>query len=335
VVTVPARRVRDIRVPTPWLDPTPPPPVPRRVVPLQDETCFSYLARVAAANHVPDRAITDRLVGRPPDTDEDPLVRSRWIAALCGIDQQRLLSAVPELQVGSTGPDGPLPVTGRPLPNRARSRPPCRFCAARRGAIPVLDASSRWTVEPEVWLSAEDNVCRRHQVWIGPDADHYDRQLDLRALPEVVQAQTRHRRLVRSLGRRETFLAYLDATDIWWKLAWLHGYDTERDQRLHRHLGPGVDPEDLDFHDPLRCAVIYPETVALTSLLASGYWRKKIIDRRSRARPARDASAWEAFHAEFTRRVTPHHHQHALVERLVREHLADPERRYRLADRQP
>ncbi len=325
-----ARRVRDVRVPTPWLDPTPPPPVPRLVVPLQDETRFSYLARVAAANHVPDRAVWDRVNNRPLDTDEDPHVRSRWIAALCGIEQQRLLTAVPDLQVGSTGPGGPLPVTGRPLPNHARRRPPCRFCAARRGAPPTRSVDPDWVLEPEVWLSVEDNVCLRYQVWIGPDADSYDQQLDLRALPEVVQAQTRHRRLVRRRGRYETFLAYTDAASIWWKLAWLHDYSTERDQRLHRYLGPGIDPEDLDFHDPLRRAVTNPETVALTALLASRYWRKKILDRRPQACPAR-----QAFHAEFTRRVTPHHHQHDLVERLIQEHLTDPDRRYRAGDRWP
>jgi hypothetical protein len=96
------------------------------------------------------------------------------------------------------------------------------------------------------------------------------------------------------------------------------------------------------FTTPRRCLLIYPETVAiypetvaLTSLLASPYWRKKITSRWPRARPARDASAREAFHAEFARRVAPHHHQHTLVERLVQEHLTDPERRCRLANRQP
>ena len=325
-----ARRVRDIRVPTPWLDPKLPPPVPRLVVPLQDETQFSYLARIAAANHVPDRAVWERVRNRPPDTDEDPHVRSRWIAALAGIDQQRLLAAVSDLQVGSTGPGGPLPVTGRPLPNHARSAPPCRFCAARRGAPSTRSVDPDRALEPEVWLSVEDNVCRRHQVWIGPDADSYDQQLDLHALPEVVQAQTRHQRLVRRRGRHEVFLAYTDAASIWWKLAWLHDYSTERDQRLHRYASTDIDPEDLDFHDPLRRAVIYPETVALTALLANRYWRKKIVDRRPQACPAR-----QAFHAEFTRRVTPHHNQHDLVERLIQEHLADPQRRYRVTDRWP
>jgi len=323
-------RVRDIRTPTPWLDLRPPPPVPRIVVPLQDETRFSYLARVAAANHVPDRAVWSRLAVRPPDTDQDPLVASRWIAALCGIDQQRLLSAVSELQVGSAGPAGPLPVTARPLPRHARQAPPCRFCAARRGATPDRDVDPDWALEAEVWLSVEDNVCRRHHIWIGPGATSYAQQLDLTRLPDVVQAQTRHYRLVRRRGRREVFLAYTDAARIWWKLAWLHDYTTERDRRIHRHLGADIDPEDLDFDDPLRHAAIYPETVALTALLASPYWRRKIVDRRPQARPAR-----QAFHAEFTRRVTQHHQQHDRVERLIQEHLADPQRRYRATDRQP
>lgn len=296
------------------------------MVPLQDETRFSYLARVAAANHVPDRAVWRRLAVRPPDTDEDPLVASRWIAALAGIDQQRLLAAVADLRVGSVGPDGPLPVTGRPLPRHARQAPPCRFCAARRGAAPDRDIDPDWALEPEVWLSVEDNVCRRHQVWIGPGATSYDRQLDLTGLPEVVQAQTRHHRLVRRRGRREAFLAYTDAARIWWKLAWLHDYTTERDQRIHR-LGVDVDPEDLDFDDPLRHAAIYPETVALTALLASPCWRTQALSPRPAVR--------QAFHDEFTRRVTRHHPHPERLDHLLREHLTDPARRHRRSDRQP
>ena len=319
-------RVRDIQEPTPWLALRPPPPVPRIVVPLQDETRFSYLARVAAANHVPDRAVWSRLAVRPPDTDEDPLVYSRWVAALCGIDQQRLLAAVAEMRVGSVGPDGPLPVTGRPVPRRARQGPPCRFCAARRGAAPDRDIDPDWALEPEVWLSAEDNVCRRHQVWIGPGATRYARQLDLTRLPEVVQAQTRHHRLVRRRGRREAFLAYTDAARIWWKLTWLHDYTTERDQRIHRHLGAHVDPEDLDFDHPLRHAAIYPETVVLTALLASPFWRKKALSSAAGHR--------QAFHDEITRRVTPHHRHPGQLDQLLREHLTDPARRHRLSDRQ-
>jgi hypothetical protein len=320
-------RVRDIRTPTPWLDLRPPPPVPRLVVPLQDETRFSYLARVAAANHVPDRALWGPLSARPPDTDEDPLVASRWIAALCGIDLQRLLSAVPELQVGSSGPAGPLPVTGRPLPRHARQGPPCRFCAARRGASPDRDVDPDWALEPEVWLSVEDNVCRWHRVWIGPGVTCYDQQLELTRLPEVVQAQTRHHRLVRRRGRREAFLAFTDAARIWWKLAWLHDYTIERDRRIHRHLGVDVDPEDLDFDDPLRHTAIYPETVALTALLVSPFWRKQALSSRPAAR--------QAFHHEFTRRVTPHHPHPGQLGHLLREHLTAPGRRHRLSDRQP
>ncbi len=220
-----------------WI-PKPPPPVPRLVVPLQDETRFSYLARVAAANHVPDRAVWERLTMRPPDTDEDPPVRSRWIAALCGIDQQRLLSAVPDLQVGSTGPGGPLPVTGRPLPEPCRPpaavpvlrRPPRR--GPHRERRPGLGRWSRRSGSASRTTSAADT-----RSGSGPTPTATTSNSTCRALPEVVQAQTRHRRLVRRRGRREVFLAYTDAASIWWKLAWLHDYSTERDQRLHRYTG--------------------------------------------------------------------------------------------------
>ena len=78
-------------------------------------------------------------------------------------------------------------------------------------------------------------------------------------------------------------------------------YTTERDRRVHRYLGAQVDPEDLDFDHPLRHAAIYPETVDLTALLAGGVWRKQALSCWPAAR--------QAFHDEFTRRVTAHHRQ--------------------------
>ncbi len=101
-----ARRSRDIRAFTPWLEPRPPPPLPRLVVPLKDETVFSYLARVAAANHVPEHALWIRINQRPPDTDEDPLVQSRWIAALRGIGQNLRRELLGALQVPSVDGHG-------------------------------------------------------------------------------------------------------------------------------------------------------------------------------------------------------------------------------------
>jgi hypothetical protein len=62
---------------------------------------------------------------------------------------------------------------------------------------------------------------------------------------------------------------------------------------VHRHLGVDIDPEELDFDDPLRHAAIYPETVALTSLLVVrfGATRPSVLGRRSGRRSTASSPA--------------------------------------------
>jgi hypothetical protein len=49
-------------------------------------------------------------------------------------------------------------------------------------------------------------------------------------------------------------------------------------------------------------AAAYPETVALTAMLASPYWHAIVVSRT----PAGN----QRFHHEFRRRVAPDHHEH-------------------------
>lgn len=54
-----------------------------------------------------------------------------------------------------------------------------------------------------------DFVCTRHRIWIGPPDQVDHPKPSLVALPEVVAAQHRHRRLLRRLGPAATFDAVL------------------------------------------------------------------------------------------------------------------------------
>ena len=300
-----------------------PRPLPRQVRPLRDETMSSYISRLAAANHLPHGVVLDLLWQHLPGAAADPLARVRWFAAVTGLDPAAAMMGLPELRTGLPGPGRPLPLAGRPVPHLARRAPPCRYCAAAHGAAPDADTSA------QVFASAENNVCRTHQTWIGAGNSDDAGQPGLRGCPGITAAQTRHYRLIRRHGRRETFNAFLGAREIWTTLEWLQGYDTERDQRIRQltrpAAAPGPGPEDLDYDDPLHHAAIYPETVALTAILASPRWRKTALARAPRDR--------EPFHAEFTRRVPlPRHPQPAILLCLVREHLTDPGRRNRISD---
>ena len=291
-----------------------PRPLPRPVRPLRDEALSSYISRLAAANHLPYRVVLDLLWQHRPGTAADPLGRVRCFAAVTSLDPAAAMMALPELRTGLPSPGRPLPLAGRPVPHLARRAPPCRYCAAAHGA----------GTGTQVFASAENNVCQAHQTWIGPGNSDDARQPGLRGCPAITAAQTRHYRLIRRHGRRETFKAFLDGREIWTTLEWLHGYDTERDQRIRQLHHPGTSPGDLDYDDPLHHAATYPETIALTAILASPHWRKTAL--------ARDPADREPFHAEFTRRVTPRHPQPAILLRLVREHLTDPGRRHRISD---
>ena len=233
-----------------WLVPELPRPLPRRVKPLRDEATSSYIGRVAAANHLPFGVVLDLLYQHRPGIGDDPSAQVRWFAAVTGLNPAAALMALPELHAGRPGPGHPLPRNGRPVPHLARRAPPCRCCAATHGA--GLDGDA----DAQVWTSVENNVCRTHQIWIGPGASDYDRQLDLRAHPDITAAQTRHNRLVRRRGRHETFNAFLDAREIWTTLEWVHGYTTERDQRIRRYLGPGAGP--ATWTTTIRCTTRPP-----------------------------------------------------------------------------
>jgi hypothetical protein len=300
------------------LVPDVPRPLPRHVKPLRDEVMSSYISRLAAANHLPYGVVLDLLWQHRPDTDADPFAHARWFAAVTGLDPATALLALPELRTGRPAPGRPLPTAGRPIPHLTRRIPPCRYCAAAHGAS--LDADT----EAHIWASAENNVCRTHQTWTGPGASTYDQQPSLHGCPAITAAQGRYYRLVRRHGRRETFGALLDAREIWTTLEWLHGYTTERDQRLRQLTG--TSPGDLDYADPVHHAAIYPETIALTAILTSPHWRKTALARAPRDR--------EPLHAEFTRRVTPHHPQPELLLRLVRERFTAPGRKHRISDLQ-
>jgi hypothetical protein len=297
-----------------------PRPLPRPVRPLRDEAMSSYISRLAAANHLPYGVVLNLLWQHRAGTAADPLARLRWFTAVAGLDLAAAMMALPELRTGLPSPGRPLPLAGRPVPHLARRAPPCRYCAAAHGAAPDPGTST------QVFASAENNVCQAHQTWIGPGNSDDGRQPGLRGCPDITTAQTRYYRLVRRHGRRETFNAFLDAREIWTTLEWLHGYDTERDQRIRQLRRTGTRPGGLDYGDPLHHAAIYPETIALTAILASPHWRKTAL--------ARAPGDREPFHAEFTRRVTPRHPQPAIVLRLVREHLTDPGRRHRISDLQ-
>jgi hypothetical protein len=249
-------------------------PLPRPVRPVQDETITSYLYRLCQANCLNQQALCRRV-----QEHRTAPIHVGLLATLSGQRPEALRYAMLELctsqQLAS------MHVTGRPRPG-AISTFKCRLCTHRRQ---VTD----WV---RCWRRSEDVVCHHHRRWTAGD-DGGD--LDLASQPDILQANRRHRRLIHRYGRRTVFNAFAQASEICNKWIERHRFDDHADlrRRMRLFFGPGWRG---DFSQPAMSAALYPQTVGLTRLLASPYWRPLAV---------RDQAGNEAFVAELRRTVQP------------------------------
>ncbi len=228
-------------------------PLPRTVAPVADETLDSYLWRLAMANRLDHTALRTHLTGRRSKFVTIPI---DTLAFVSGQPAQALRCALPEL----ARPGDPR-LAGR-VPPGTGGRPACSSCALVRRH----QAGVAWC-----WNHHDHVVCHGHRRWVGDGNDQPERgQPDLADQPDILQANLRHRRLIRRVGRFPATSAYQDARAICCR--WHHHDDHDDDfQRLMlRFHGPHwrVGPSDPTIH-----AARYPQIVALTTLLASQYWQ--------------------------------------------------------------
>jgi hypothetical protein len=242
-------------------------PLPRRVSPIQDETTHSYLRRLADANYLATHDLigylNPRLAGPGRRRFEISL---EALAIISGIEAIHLARALPEIR-SQFADRGSLHVLGRPTagdPNR--TCPPCRRCMAAKN----ITGLSLITI----WAPQDQNVCLRHQLWIGQGVRAPEDQLDVSGLPEIAQAQIRHRNLIRRHGHRRVGFFYSDAREVidWSSNNWYS--DTARSSRK-RYLFDREQAQRLPWS--YDYAAYYPEVVGVLSVLASPYWRRMAI----------------------------------------------------------
>jgi hypothetical protein len=231
----------------PWQPVTPareqrPELLPVQAAVLTGETISSYLARAAAANHLPLRAITDVL---PPwfavraaacdDIARPGLLQpgdARCLAALTGITETSLRHALPAL--AGQRDDGRLPV---------RAAVACRRCAARHGQHDPVP----------VHLPAHQKTCERHSTWLGRAI-----QIGLTAAPDIITASRQASRLARQHGITRLVLAETTARQQ------AAGEPRARQRAAALALAsPGPGPEHPDTAE----AAAYPETIKLAAAL--------------------------------------------------------------------
>ena len=231
----------------PWQAVTPAPGprtavLPVRVAPLAGETIASYLARAAAACHLPLRAVTSVL---PPwfairaaacdDIAKPGLLQpgdARRLAMLTGISETALRHALPAL--AGHRDDGRPPL---------RSAAACRRCAARRGQHEPVP----------VHLPAHQRACVRHRTWLGRAI-----QIDITAAPDITAASRQASRLAREYGITRLVLAETTAHQ-----ETAGGPDARRRAAALAQASPALDPGHPDTAE----AAAYPETVKVAAAL--------------------------------------------------------------------
>ncbi|WP_316745456.1 TniQ family protein [Streptomyces sp. MK7] len=290
-----------------------------RVAPLNGETTWSYLRRLAAGygmdsaallgwwqqtNHRP-RAGT----GSPGAALEmlfDP-AGQELLARLSGLPHSTLARALPSWQQGPAafspdtraqtglsgrGPGGLRPAgpaAGRVHWQQAHTLGPvaiaCRLCTARRTGRPVHAVR---------YLPLWQRICTRHHRWQtdateSPDGPGW---LDMAPCPEIARAQQRWPTLARRAAARghDPQQAFALACTIvlgWWQQAAAWPDEQIWPERMHRLTqSPAAGSPDTARSTAVRDAAVLPEVLTVTAALTDPACIRLAHADRSRKRPA-------------------------------------------------
>ncbi|WP_121830388.1 TniQ family protein [Streptomyces sp. S1] len=230
--------------------------LPDPVPPARHEITASYISRLARLHGLDINALWRCVTEREVSGGMRRVVVPERLAAITGRTVNVLAGALPELRTPQ--PDWAM--------FRHQPQPGCPHCNAKHPGGEVIRI-----------MPHHRYVCTRHRLWLCPsDADRHTTTLD--ALPEVVQAQRRHLRILRRHGWAVTYDAVLTAILICGQLWSLP--ENENGEAWHdwtRRAGILIPPgtAEMTFSVARLCAVVYPEAVALAPLFASPYWRQQ------------------------------------------------------------
>ncbi|TXS67293.1 hypothetical protein [Streptomyces sp. sk2.1] len=251
------------------------PRLPDPVPPAQHEIAASYIGRLARLHGLDINVLWRCVTEREASGGMRRVIVPERLAAITGRTIHSLAGALPELRMPQ--PDWAM--------YRHQPQSGCHHCNAKHlgGEVTRILPHHRY-------------VCARHRLWLCPsDADGQSTSLD--TLPEIVQAQRKHLRILQRHGWAITYDAVLTAILICgqlWSLPENENGEAWHDwiRRANVLIPPGT--AEATFSVARLCAAVYPEAVALASLFASSYWRQ-----------AAQEANWDRhqFHIEIARRL--------------------------------
>lgn len=244
-------------------------PIPVR--PFHRETIGSFLTRLAHTNdlRVPHLLELTAIASREPQeitpaTDDhhgwSPSTPHR-IAALTGRPLSNLAVAFPVIAEFLA----PAPAT--PAPSAAKLLRACRYCAAARNITSMIIVRAR----------PQDYLCIQHRLW-----HHGIGDVDLTAIPQLVDAQRRHNRRVRTLLPAAIAQAHQQARDIideWLTEPWQPALIEHWQQRL-----PVLHAAGARHPSPQLNVVTHPELLAVADLLLTAANRHLNLENEAAAR---------------------------------------------------
>ncbi|MFH8786967.1 TniQ family protein [Streptomyces roseoverticillatus] len=223
--------------------------LPHTLTPLHRESWDSYVSRLAKANRISHLVLHEHINDRHR-VHPAPLPLLDAISHLSGHPRDRLLKALPDLRTSDLVRG--LPAACQLLDDGWHVQAVCTLCLAAKGVF----------TQARHWVPKDTRLCLRHGRW----TDTYHTQFDVSLLPEIIQAQRDHRRLVREHGWQTVAIAMRQAAGWCWRWWDSRRFHKERDRRLKLLIPPGG---GTYREDPRLVASSYPDIIALTGLLAS------------------------------------------------------------------
>ncbi|MGV7724168.1 TniQ family protein [Mycobacterium kansasii] len=250
-------------------------PLPFWVRPVRGETTMSYVFRLATANELVRPTTLLRSIGQPSNVQPHQFMlrdgfevklnapAQQRLAVFAGIPLQRLARCLP-LPAFLDGADDHGTPRLAMVGAGSQTRSHCTLCIARLPGTPPI----------KIYHGHAPVICPRHHRWLGiPPTPG---QFDVSNTPEIITANRRRDRLLRSLHDQRWTATQFRAAE-WVTIGWSGMVHL----LWHRQLGERWKQRRASIatatgRTPPERLVLLPETAVLAEIFCDPQWRRQI-----------------------------------------------------------